>query len=135
MKKILISLLLIFSFIPVCANADNKVTLHLFYGETCPHCHEELLFLDEYLKDNDDVTLEKYEVWNNNENQELLIKVQKALDNHDSGVPYLVIGDRVILGYMEGITDVSIKQYVKDFKKDNWYSFIMCLSINFSSVI
>lgn len=135
MKKILVSLLFLFVLFPLSVKADNKVTLHLFYGETCPHCREEEEFLDKYLKDKKDVDLQMYEVWNNKDNQELLIKVQDTLDNHESGVPYLVIGDRVIIGYMAGVTDEQIDSAIKDYKKDDSYQDVVTKVINNEEII
>jgi len=135
MKKILVSLLFLFVLFPLSVKADNKVTLHLFYGETCPHCREEEEFLDKYLKDKKDVDLQMYEVWNNKDNQELLIKVQDTLDNHESGVPYLVIGDRVIIGYMAGVTDEQIDSAIKDYKKDDSYQDVVTKVINNEEIV
>ena len=135
MKKLLVSLLFLFVLFPLSVKADNKVTLHLFYGETCPHCREEEEFLDKYLKDKKDVDLQMYEVWNNKDNQELLIKVQDTLDNHESGVPYLVIGDRVIIGYMAGVTDEQIDSAIKDYKKDDSYQDVVTKVINNEEIV
>ena len=135
MKKLLVSLLFLFVLFPLSVKADNKVTLHLFYGETCPHCKEEEEFLDKYLKGKKDVDLEMYEVWNNKDNQELLVKVQDALDNHESGVPYLVIGDRVIIGYMAGTTDDQIDGAIREYKKVDNYQDVVTKIINNEEII
>lgn len=121
MKKFInyiLILLLAFLFIPLSAKAEEVINIHLFYGDGCPHCAHEKAFLEEYLKDRDDVKLYKYEVWRNTDNQELLSKVQEKLNNKQSGVPYTVIGDKVIIGYSEGVTDVNIKKYVDNYKND-----------------
>ena len=51
MKRIVsffIILFLSFSFVvPVKALEDDKITLYLFYGDGCPHCASEKLFLEE----------------------------------------------------------------------------------------
>lgn len=119
MKRIKIIVFLLLLFIPLTlikANS-NTVDLYLFYGDGCPHCAEEEEFLDEYLKDKDDVVLNKYEVWHNTDNQELLVKVQNAINNHASGVPYLVIGNKPIVGYYDGVTNLQIEEQVKKVKK------------------
>ena len=110
LKYMIISL---FLFMPMIVNAKSNVNLYLFYGEGCPHCAAEEKFLDSYLKDKNYIKLYKYEVWYNKDNQNNLKEVSNILNKPASGVPYLVIGDDVISGYLDGVTDEEIKSYVK----------------------
>ena len=122
LRKILLVLILTLVVVPFNVKADEKViNIYLFYGDGCPHCAAEEEFLDEYLKDKDNVKLYKYEVWYDKTNQEYLQKVQKKLNDKQSGVPYTVIGDKVLLGYMDGVTDVTIKNYVNEYLENNHY--------------
>ncbi len=122
MKKIKIFLLLfLFIFIPVSVKADNIVNMYLFYGDGCPHCAEEERFIEEYLKEEKNAKLVKYEVWHSEDNRNFLIEVQNKLNNHENGVPYLVIGDKVLVGYLEGTTDEKIKKYINKYKTDKHY--------------
>lgn len=122
LRKILLVLILMLVVVPFNVKADEKViNIYLFYGDGCPHCAAEEEFLDEYLKDKDNVKLYKYEVWYDKTNQEYLQKVQKKLNDKQSGVPYTVIGDKVLLGYMDGVTDVTIKSYVNEYLENNHY--------------
>ena len=114
-RNIIFVILTIVMLIPFNVKADEKIKIYLFYGDTCPHCAEEEKFFNEYLEDKENVELVMYEIWNNKDNQKLLSKVQKKLDKKANGVPYLVIGNNVIVGYSEGITDVRIKKYVEDY--------------------
>ena len=114
-RNIIFVILTIVMLIPFNVKADEKIKIYLFYGDTCPHCAEEEKFFNEYLEDKENVELVMYEIWNNKDNQKLLSKVQKKLDKKANGVPYLVIGNSVIVGYSEGITDVRIKKYVEDY--------------------
>ena len=121
MKKILkyiLVLLLVFLVFPLGAKAEDVVNIHLFYGYGCPHCAHEEAFLEEYLKDRDDVKLYMYEVWKDTDNQELLAKVQDKLNNKQSGVPYTVIGDKVLVGYKDGVTDKNIERYINNYLED-----------------
>lgn len=125
MKKYL-NLLLAVAFlvlvVPFNVHAEEKViNIHLFYGNGCPHCANEEEFLDEYVKDNKNVKVYMYEVWYNKDNQKLLSEVQDKLNNKQSGVPYTVIGDKVVLGYMEDVTDKTIKKYVEEYLNDDNY--------------
>ena len=47
LKYLLVFIVLFSFFLPVNAKEDDKITLYLFYGDGCPHCAEEKLFLDE----------------------------------------------------------------------------------------
>ncbi len=119
-KKLLLLLLFVIIF-PVSVKAENVVNLYLFYGDGCPHCAEEEKFLDEYLKTEKSAKLIKYEVWHSDENRKTWLEIQDKLNNHDNGVPYLIVGDEVVVGYLDGVTDETIKKYVKKFKNDKKY--------------
>ena len=119
-KKILLLLLFVVIF-PVSVKAENVVNLYLFYGDGCPHCAEEEKFIDEYLKTEKSAKLIKYEVWHSEDNRKTWVKIQDKLNNHENGVPYLIIGDEVIVGYLDGVTDENIKKYVNKYKNDKKY--------------
>ena len=112
-RGILLFLLLI--MVPISVQAKSKYNIYLFYGDGCPHCAELEEFFEDYLEEFDNVELIKYEVWNSAENRELLVKVQDELNNHSSGVPYLVIGDKAISGYSKGVHDKKIKQTLEKY--------------------
>ena len=114
MKKFKLLILFLLLFIPINIIKADSIKVYLFYGDGCPHCAEEEEFFDKYLKENNEVTLVKYEVWGSSENRLLLSKVQDKLNDHRSGVPFLVIGDNVILGYMDGVTDELIKDTINE---------------------
>lgn len=80
---------------------DEQITLYFFHGNGCPHCAEEDKFLNS-IKDNyPNLEIVKYEVWYNEENAELLKKVENVFNITRSGVPTNVIGSTVISGYNE----------------------------------
>lgn len=125
LRKILLVLILMLVVVPFNVKADEKViNIYLFYGDGCPHCAAEEEFLDKYLKDKDNVKLYKYEVWYDKTNQEYLQKVQKKLNDKQSGVPYTVIGDKVLLGYMDGVTDVTIKNYIDYYYNNDYVDYV-----------
>lgn len=125
LRKILLVLILMLVVVPFNVKADEKViNIYLFYGDGCPHCAAEEEFLDEYLKDKDNVKLYKYEVWYDKTNQEYLQKVQKKLNDKQSGVPYTVVGDKVLLGYMDGVTDVTIKNYIDYYYNNDYVDYV-----------
>ena len=110
--------LILILLIPISVKADAKYNIYLFYGDGCPHCAEEEKFFEEYLTDNSDINLVKFEVWNSSENRELLVKVQDEINNHASGVPYLVIGEKAIVGFLGGTTDKQIKNEIDKYRSN-----------------
>ncbi len=113
-KYILLFLLLMVIF-PLNIKAES-LKIYLFYGDGCPHCADEEKFFESYFEDNNDIELIKYEVWHSKDNQELFVKVQDKLNNHASGVPYLIIGKDVIVGYMEDVTNYQIEDTIKEYR-------------------
>ena len=120
--KILLILLLSILIMPLSVKAEeNTINIYLFYGQGCPHCAAEEEFLSEYLKEKDNVKLYKYEVWYNKDNQELLQKVQEKLENKQSGVPYTVIGKKVITGYNDSNIRKQIIRYITYYTDNDEY--------------
>lgn len=108
--KILFIIILFFPI--VIFGKEKELNIYLFYGDKCPHCAELEKFLEQYLDDNKNVILNKYEVWSNKENQEKYKEVQKILNDYSNGVPYLIIGNNVITGYDSEITPERIKNTI-----------------------
>lgn len=122
MKKYIRLLILgiLFILFPLRVNAEGRVVnIHLFYGETCPHCAAEEKFLDEYLKDKDNVKLYTYEVWNSTKNQKLMNEVANQMGVSANGVPFTVIGKKVITGFSESYTPDEIKSAVDHYLDEN----------------
>ena len=111
---------LCFLLLPFFVNAKEKeVTLYLFHGDGCPHCAEEIKFLNSIYDDYLELNVVKYEVWYDEENALLLQKVEDAFDVKRSGVPTTVIGDTIITGYGEN-TGAKIKRAI-EYYIDNPY--------------
>lgn len=112
-KKILfiLTLFLVLPFTKVNAEAVN---VNVFYGDGCPYCAEEEKYLN-ILKSElgDNLNIQRYEVWNNDENSELLSDVRIALNNTDDGVPFVVIGNKTFTGYNDSVAE-DIKMAIFD---------------------
>ncbi len=123
-KSILILLLLAVIVIPFNnIHADDKITVYMFRGEGCPHCEEALKFFDKLSqreKYSKLYNLKTYEVWNSEENQELMEKVAAELGEEASGVPYIVIGEKTFSGYSAEY-DTQIKEAIKNAYNDKDY--------------
>lgn len=112
-NKLFKILLVMFLFIPfVIQGKEKNINMYLFYGKECPHCEEEIAFLNDYLKENKNITLHKYEVWHNTENDKKFESVRNILNSSSTGVPFLVIGNEFIVGYGKGYTEENIKDKV-----------------------
>lgn len=121
MKKVVYIMLFCLLFIPNIVFASNKeINIYLFYGDGCPHCASEEKFLNEYLKKNKDVKLHKYEVWYNEENSKKYDEVHKILNDETNGIPYLIIGNNVISGYLEDVTDEEITNTINFYRNKKY---------------
>lgn len=105
-KVIRFLFLLVISFLfvlPVSAKEGDKITLYLFYGDGCPHCAQEKIFLDSIKDSYDNLDIVMYEVWKNPENQKFLEQVKNELGIQRSGVPVTIIGDTYMVGWSEAL--------------------------------
>lgn len=96
-KKILLILILVFSFVKVQAKTVN---IYLFHSNTCMHCKSEVEFLDS-IKDKYDIKIYKYEVTTSKKNWNKLVKVKEILNdkNEKVEVPFTVIGTELLTGF------------------------------------
>lgn len=91
---------------PAAGEEAPVVRFFLFYGETCPHCHD---VMDDYLptvsdKYGDQVEYQYVEVWSNTDNYLTLLGLESKLgvpEERQGAVPALVIGDKVLIGGAE----------------------------------
>lgn len=78
---------------------EKTVDVYVFHGEGCPHCHEELAFLDRVKEEYDFVNVHDFEVWKDASSRELMQAVAESLNVDIGGVPFTIIGDQYITGY------------------------------------
>lgn len=98
---------------------QQKITLHLFYGEGCPHCAKEKEFLErEVIKKFPDLEIKQYEIYKNKNNSQLMYQTSLLLQTDVGGVPFTVIGDQYVVGYAEGITDRKIIDILTAYQSD-----------------
>lgn len=102
MKKLLGVLITILLFVPVFIQADEvqPTNIYFFYGQGCPHCAAEELFLDKLQSEyGARINIQRYEVWHNTDNQTLLQQMAAENDIPISGVPVTFVGKQVIIGF------------------------------------
>jgi len=81
------------------AVANETVDIHVFVGETCPHCAELEHFLDTLAIENESINPIYYEVWYDQENQAIFEKMASEFGIQIQGVPTMFIGDEHFVGY------------------------------------
>ena len=96
--------------------SKDAITIYLFYGKTCIHCHNFLSFLNDIVPEYGKYfNLEAYEVWNNAENKELYNKVLSFQNKDNTSVPHIIIGENILKGYNknnnEDIINLIMKLY------------------------
>lgn len=111
-KTLLLVFLSLFLFMPI--QAQEKIHVYLFYTNQCPFCAEEIKYLDRTYKNDERVELFYYEL-SDHDNLETFMAAQEILNEPSQGVPYLVIGNEVIIGFAQGITDIEIDNLINHY--------------------
>lgn len=117
MKKLLlfpVLLIIISSFIyaqEICPS-DNHVDLVMFYGEGCPHCAKEEIFLKQMEARYPELHVTRHDVYFNQTNRELFKKYCSAFSTEIKGVPTTFIDRRVYVGFTDNIGE-SIEEEIK----------------------
>jgi thiol-disulfide isomerase/thioredoxin len=121
LKRIIkLCLLLVILLFPLVVNAkENNNTLYLFHGDGCPHCAEEINYLNSIEKKYKNLKIVKYEVWYNEENSEFLTDVKSSFGVDNSYVPTTIIGNTIFTGYSESAGS-KIERAIK-FYSENEY--------------
>ena len=117
----LIFLFLGLLFLPFLVEAEEKndITLYLFHGDGCPHCAEEIAFLDSIEDKYKNLKIVKYEVWYHDDNADLDKKVRESLEVDNSYVPMTVIGDTVLIGFSSSNAN-KIERAIKYYSEEEY---------------
>ena len=100
-KKIMLVFMLLFMTGLISTDVLSlKATL--FYESTCPYCKKEIEFLNS-IASNYSLELDMREVSTNPDNMALYKEKLKELSPDRSGVPALMIGNRLIIGFSDRI--------------------------------
>jgi len=93
---------------------SNKVNVYFFYGDGCPHCAKEEVFLSGLKDKYTDINVRSFEVWGSQENRQMLIGIGKELNINISGVPFTLVGDKYFIGwYDEKSTGAAIEEAIQ----------------------
>lgn len=82
--------------------AEEKTVIYFFWGDGCPHCEVEKIFLEKMEQKYSDLEVKSFETWRDKDNAELFKKVANAYGIQPQGVPTTFIGDfEPIIGYAD----------------------------------
>jgi glutaredoxin len=112
---------------PFTINAETKdpITVHIFRGEGCGYCAAALEFFDSIEEEYGDYfTLEKHEVWSDEDNATLMTNVASYFGETVTGVPYIVIGDVTFQGYSESYDDDIISAITEAYESGNFVDIV-----------
>lgn len=85
--------------------SSNKPNIYIFWGDGCPHCKALAKFMSKLpAETKDKVNIYSFEVWGDKDNKIFMKKFGKYLGQDVSGVPFMVIGDKIFDGYSSGDT-------------------------------
>lgn len=100
-KSILIVLVSItFVLLATAVHAEDKITVYFFWGEGCPHCEKEKLFLERLKTEYPQLVVKSYEVWYDKEHAKFFSELAEAYGKRPEGVPMIFIGNfNPVVGY------------------------------------
>ena len=123
-NKFIISLIFFLAAVVGVKNtyASDKINIYLFWGEGCPHCQKEKQFLQDLVKNNDDLVLYDYEVYKSYDGRSKLQEAEEKLNVSVGGVPFLVIGNKHISGFLSPeTTGQEIIKIIDEYRESGCY--------------
>ena len=93
--------------------SSNKPNIYIFWGDGCPHCKALAKFISKLpAETKNKVNIYSFEVWGDKDNKTFMKNFGKYLGQDVSGVPFIVIGDKIFDGYSSG--DSKTDQQILD---------------------
>lgn len=83
----------------LCSPSAVAVEMHVFYGEGCPHCEEQHLFLDALQRTHPELQVHRYEVWHDDSHHRLFREMSKAHGVDSGSVPTVFLDGRAWVGH------------------------------------
>ncbi|MEA5018571.1 MAG: hypothetical protein VB009_07670 [Erysipelotrichaceae bacterium] len=102
-----------FFIVPILAD-DKQVVIDFFYGNTCLHCEKQKVFLEQLELEHEGVVVNYHEVFDSEENLELMKYQADRLGIIVKSVPFTIIDDHYFIGYSEGYTNIKILEIVNN---------------------
>ena len=115
--------LFFFSSVTAKVWAGEKVTVNFFYSNSCPHCHEEQLFLDKLSTKYPEMEVAAFEVSENRNNAILFKNFAQKFNLSSSSVPLTIIGNEYLAGFAdETSSGAAIESKVESSIQDKNFS-------------
>ena len=93
--------------------SSNKPNIYIFWGDGCPHCKALAKFISKLpAETKNKVNIYSFEIWSDKDNKTFMKSFGKYLGQDVSGVPFIVIGDKIFDGYSSG--DTKTDQQILD---------------------
>jgi cytochrome c biogenesis protein CcdA/glutaredoxin len=83
--------------------ASSDVDLAFFYGQGCPHCAKEEVFLEDMQEKYPTLKVHRYEVYSDQENRELFMHMAEAFGGEIGGVPTTFVNGKMIVGFSDSL--------------------------------
>ncbi|OGM92409.1 hypothetical protein A2755_01460 [Candidatus Wolfebacteria bacterium RIFCSPHIGHO2_01_FULL_48_22] len=107
-------LLLLITLAAPFAYAGDPPEIYFFYGEGCPHCAKEKIYLQTVEERFPDVRVNRFEVYYNHDNAQLFQDAAKKLGVTSGAVPFTVIGDKTFIGFSEEISPPEMDARIQE---------------------
>jgi len=94
------------SFLAKSVTAQKPVRIYFFWGEGCPHCEKESIFLEKLADRYPEIAISDFEISKDRESIELFQKIAKELKANIAGfpTPFTVVSDQYVIGYLNDET-------------------------------
>jgi len=90
----------------------NEVNVYFFFGEGCPHCAKEEIFLEELEREYPYLAVRRYETWYDADNAKYFEQVAGWYGFAPKGVPTTFIGDDYWIGFRKN--DEKLKDEIRN---------------------
>ena len=97
----------------VLAQQTNEVDLLFFYGKGCPHCSKAEIFLDDIASQYPSLIVSEYEIYFDQNNNQIFQDLAEAFNTEIEGVPTMFIDDKIIAGFSDAIGN-SLEQEISN---------------------
>lgn len=92
---------------PAQGTGSTAVTVYFFYGTECPHCQNVKPFIESLHQKYPDVNFQFLEIWHDETNNAFYKLMNHNLNQQQSGVPEVIVGDVALFGEDEITTKLE----------------------------
>jgi thiol-disulfide isomerase/thioredoxin len=79
----------------------GKICFYLFWGQGCPHCAQEKIFLEELKTKYPNLEIYDFEIYYNSENTKFWREICAKYNVQPIGVPMSFVGNKAFIGFAE----------------------------------